>query len=502
MTVYTNTDKTAALISIEFTPVSDGNFTFFTIDNPRTNKDEIRQWITSPAAGQEIVAETIVENHPVFITRGAKPKEELLKALEERGDKFELHVAKKPFNYWKWRGMMSMIGQPLTFVSGYCKKGGGDFSVMVFAGLNMAANVVNMVFGSQKGEDTHRLHQLKNEINDDLGEHMTTLDDLLKVDEKRAELRSGPPAPKTFGQKAYDFMQRNSVSLGEIGLRYLGGISLVAPMGRWKQGLQVVARDKSLWAGLKHIRNPDIKTFRAGMGWLTGKTLAFFAKTPDPYNPEPKSVIDNIRENYLFKASTLSEMMGASYLALDRFENPNRKIILGGKEYQDYVGGVGGLLFATAFAMRMSAPYGVKQVDMEEVYAHATDTLAKTPAEKLPQLMAETAATLKEHFKEKDLAFGEIFTKLMSDMYRYHHVALDNSTTKVDAQQTVAEMPAATQEPPEPPKFAPKIANENTPLVADRVAPADLPQTHLAQTHLERVQQRHNDKLVAPHLTV
>jgi len=179
------------------------------------------------------------------------------------------------------------------------------------------------------------------------------------------------------------------------------------------------------------------------------------------------------------------ECSGSSYLAADRFRNPKRRIVLGGKEYQDFLGGIGGMLFSTAFAMRLFAPYGVKEVNMEEVYAHATDTLAKTPPEKLPQLMADTTATLKEHFKDKDIAFSEIFIRMMSDMYRYHHIALDNlgnepeeRLTKINNQDKPAE--AA-------PKHTPANAPRNplghvTPPAAshtDRIAEANEPQLQI-----------------------
>lgn len=482
MAVYKNNDASAPVTSVEFTPVSDGNFAFFHV-KPRDDKNEFKSWVTSPAIGQQIVAETIVDGERMFVTHGDKTKDELLQAIKDGGTELTLTQPERKINLWKWRGIMSMIGQPLQFISGWNKKGARDYSIIGFASLNMAANFVNLIFGAQKSDDTHRLKHIKNKMNDEFGEEVVTLDELIDVNDKRAEIRKDPPLPKSMGEKFYSFMQKNSVTFGEIGLRYFGGISLVAPLTRWKQAGKIMS-EQSVMKGLRHALNPDVKTLRAGMGWLIGKTIAFFAKTPDPYNPEPKTTLDIIREKYLFKMSTISEMMGASYLALDRFENPNRKIILGGKEYQDYLGGIGGILFATAFAMRLNAPYGVKEVNMEEVYAHATDTLAKTPPEKLPQLMADSAATLKEHFKDKDnITYSEIYTKMMTDLYRYHHVSLDNLSTPQEErisqiQKDVAgvkpspETPAATTTAPE--AEAPQTAHATAPRkLSDRVnAPA------------------------------
>ena len=438
MALYKNTAPDAAIASVEFTPVSDGNFTFFEVSSP-DKAAEVKKWVTSPDIGQEIVAETLVNGKPMLVTHGDKPKEDMLKSLEAHGDKLQLHVSKKPFNFWFWRGVLSMTGHPMQFVSGWTSKNGKDFSVVMFAVLNLTANLVNIVFGAQKSEDKNRLHLIKNQINDELGSHLTFDDgNTIPVDETRATARKDPPQPKSMGQKFHDFMQRNSVTLGEVGLRYLGGISLVAPLGRWKKGFNLAAEEKSIAKFFSHIKNPDQKTYRAGTFWLAGKTLAFFAKTPDPYKPGAKSSIEEFREKYLFQLSTVTEMMGSSYLAIDRFKNTKRRIILGGKEYQDYLGGIGGLLFSTAFAMRLSAPYGVKELNMEEVYAHAADTLAKTPPDKLPQLMADTASTLKENLKDKDVEFGQIYTKMMTDLYRYHHIALTNLGT--EPEERVASM--------------------------------------------------------------
>jgi hypothetical protein len=494
MAHFTNKKESSPIASVEFTPVSQGNFTFFHV-KPRQDKEAVKQWLTSSEMGQAIVAETVVGGETVFVTHGEKTKDQMLETMKTRGEELTSVAPTKKIDMWKWRGVMSMIGQPLQFLSGWNKKGDRDYSIIAFASLNMAANLVNMTFGAQKSDDQHRLSQVKNKLNDELGEEVSTLQELFRVDDKRAPLRKDPEGPKTSGQKFGDFMQRNSVTLGEIGLRYLGGISLVAPMTRWKGAAGVLSKEKSLAKAIAYVANPDKKTFTAGVGWLTGKTLAFFAKTPDPYNPEPKSTLDVIREKYLFKVSTLSEMAGASYLAADRFTNPKRKIILGKKEYQDYLGGIGGLLFAGAFAMRLSAPYGVKELNMEEVYAHATDTLAKTPPEKMPQLMADTAAYLTEHLKEKDVHFSEVYNQLMMDMYRYHHIALNNLATTPEqaAGQAVAASPTVEAAPDK--TVAEKPLTEKLDLKRKSIRPEDISATVASGSFTDRATQSETPKV-------
>ncbi|MDE3060295.1 MAG: hypothetical protein KGJ06_04730, partial [Pseudomonadota bacterium] len=120
----------------------------------------------------------------------------------------------------------------------------------------------------------------------------------------------------------------------------------------------------------------------------------------------------------------------------DRFANrkitfPDKSFIpssLRKQNYRDFLGGIGGAMFVAGFAIRFFAPYGTKELDMREAYAHATDTLAKTPPEKLPQLLADTAVTLKESLKDKEnITFGEIYTHMKSDLYRYHRIGLDSN---------------------------------------------------------------------------
>ena len=96
----------------------------------------------------------------------------------------------------------------------------------------------------------------------------------------------------------------------------------------------------------------------------------------------------------------------------------------------DFISGIGGVLFTIRYAMRHWAPFGVRDTNMPEIYAHVTDSLAKMPPDKLPQLLADTAADITDHFKDKHLKYGEVFNQLLIDLYRYHHIALDNLGTE------------------------------------------------------------------------
>ncbi len=492
MAVYKNLSANQPLASVEFTPVSDGNFTFFRLKAGQ-DKEAFKASLLAEPIGQKIVAETAIGGDTMFVTHGEKTKEKMLGILKEQGNDMTLTVPEKKFDAWKWRGILSMTGHPMQLASSFmlvdkfdAKKHSKipagriitvdgqkyarrpfDTAKGVFAVSNLMANVVNIAFGAQRSTDDNRLDVVKNKLNDELGESITNVGELFPADAKRADLRKEPPVPKTLGQKAHSFMQANSVTLGEVGLRYFGGVSLVFPMKweNWKGGMSKLFEGKPGEA-FKKMRNPDKFIFNAGSFWLAGKTLAFFAKAPDPYNPD-RTALDKFREEYLFKISTATEAIGSTTMAYDSYAK--RKITCGGKVSTDYLGSVGGSLFTTAFIMRLSAPYGVKDLNMEEVYAHATDTLAKTPPEQLPQLMANTAAYLTEHLKDKNVQFGEVYNKLMVDMYRYHHIALDNLGT--EPAERVASMASKHHEHAPETSAVSKIAPRKS------IAPADIAAT-------------------------
>lgn len=447
MAVYRNQRSDTSITSVEFTPVSDGNFAFFHIDSS-LKKDAVKKWLTSNAVGQEIIAETMVDGHPVLISHGDKNKDEMLKVLNDTGEKLKLHHHEKPFDYWALRGGLSIVGQSLQLASGKLRTGGIDAPTVVFAVSNLAANAMNIIFGAQKKEDLNRLRFLKSEFNHDLGDHLCAGECALpELNEKRASLRKEPPEPKTIGQKTYNFLQKYSVTFGEIGLRFFGAAALAFPVSRWGRAAgslkagkfaeaYKVARNSTLPKGVRSsaltneqlAEAPANLAHTAGMSYLGGKTLALFSKVPDPYDQEPHSWLDTFREKYVFRLSSAIEGVAATALAYKGFAK--EKITIGGKETPDFLGGTGGALFATAFLVRYFAKFGVNNVNMDELYAHVADSLAQVPPNELPQLIAESAATIKEHFKDQNMDYGKVYTQMMTDLYRYHHIALDNLGTE------------------------------------------------------------------------
>jgi len=215
--------------------------------------------------------------------------------------------------------------------------------------------------------------------------------------------------------------------------------------------------------GFKAAINKGNKyNFWVGVSYLIGKTVALFSKTPDPYNPKPHTMWDTIREKYTFRLSSVIEGVAASTLIYDRLKNQKITLVKGGKTYPDFLGATGGGLFVSGFLIRLFAKFGVKEVNMDELNAHISDSLAKVPADKLPQAIAETTAFIKEHFKDKQTnayhkmrvketpEFGQIYNHLVTDLYRDHGISVMPQLTNNKPQATtIAAVPAATTPVPE-----------------------------------------------------
>lgn len=425
MAVYKNYNHASPLTAVEFTPVSDGNFSFFYVDSPMKTEG-VKRWLSSPEVGQEIIAETRVEGHPVLVTHGDKTQNQLLQTLAAHGDKLELHHHPKPFNVWLLRGMFGFSGQVGQLISSitsgkiHTEKGGINIGLFVFSISNLIANAMSMTFGAQKLDDVHRLRFLKEQFNHQITTHLPAGDTPPNIDENRLELRKDEEPPKNISEKFEGFIRRNSVRISEVVLRYFGAFALAFPANKWKQGWAKL-NEGSLTEAFHAAKNPLKVHHYLGLTYLTGKTLAFVSKTPDPYNPKPHTFVDTLREKVTFRLGGLMEAAAGGVFAWYGFSK---------KPKPDYAAGIGGVLFSLGYLTRYFAKFGVRDINMKELNAHITDSIAKLPPAQLPQMMADTAASLKEHLKDKSVDFGQLFTQMMVDLYRYHHIALDNLGTE------------------------------------------------------------------------
>lgn len=467
-TFYENRRQGAAIAGAELPPETEGNAFFFHL-NPQADKEAVKAWLAGEA-GQEIVSDTQMGDHALIVTRSTKTRDEFLGAAKNHGEDFQIPVVKKKFNPWAWRGYTSILGQSLQLTSSFMTKSGTTADRVAIGGFavsNLIANITNITVGSQKKSDPHQLRMLKEEFNKKLAAYLPQGETLPGVEEKHAELRHEPK--KTGKEKAKDVVRQYSVSGGEIGLRIFGATSLAFPVTK------LIARGKSLITGSAQGRNDSLKnpnpvTYKAGLITLLGKFTSLCSKEPDPYNPKPPTFLDKIREKITFRASSIIEAIGAYMMMMDRFKN--QKIEINGRPIRDYPGGIGNAVFIGGYAVRLFAPYGSLEVNMKELTAHLSDSLAKVPREKLPELVAQTAIDLKHHFKEKAPDLSKLYLDLAADLKNHHNIELPATMAPAAPKEETPGRQFASEDLKKSQKPVPPVLAYQDRVAASEAAPA------------------------------
>lgn len=441
MALYANSKKDAVIESVEFASNASGHLTFLHVKKDAP-KDEVRQWLQ--AQGQTIIGETSTS----VIARGNRPPQEMLQLLASRGDDLQQVVKPKKFDPWQVRSVLGFTGQMLQFISSFigpAKPGKTgimsrlDPELMAFSTANLTANLVTFAYGAQRHDDTHQLRFLKRQINDKLAPQLSTTEQPLEVDDKRYALRDDPAKKNQFNE----FMKRNSVNVGELGLRYFGVFNFASPLRNWPSAIKA-----GQVPPLDRMDNGNL-TLRAitGISSIAGKTLALGSKAPDAFSPEKHTWLDTVREKFTFLGGSIIEAGAFALLIVDAFFGTGREggtvkpnswlgLKQGGRlTAKSWLSGIGAVLFTTGYLVRTTAKYGTLTVDLDELYAHASDMLAKAPREKIPQLLAETAADLAEHFKKhkqekKELSYGVIYSGIAADLEKHHQIKISDVKAK------------------------------------------------------------------------
>lgn len=429
--LYRSSKPTSPVRAVEFAATPEGNLSFYYL-GWKQDKAAVREWLESPTMSGHVVAETTVNGKSVLVVHDAMQPSETIASVQAKYGHFVLDKKPAKLDPWVMRGVLSTVGQLMQLSSGILQKGAPDAATIGFAVTNLAANGINIIYGAQESEDKHRQRFLKEKLNGAMTPHLKPDEALPDVNDKRAAAREEKHGVVGgAGNAVHNFLKSSSVWFGEIGLRYLGSLILIFPLAKWKGGFKELGRG-SLDGAWSAAKNPDAFTRNAGIGWLMGKNIAFFSKAPDPYNPKEHTAIDTFRERFTFPIASVIEAMGAGTMAYDRLAN--RKISFN-KPYlpasvrhitsRDWIGGIGGIIFTIAFAFRIFAPYGTKEINLKEMEAHATDALAKIDPSQMPQMMATSAATLTEHLGKRPGHFGQIYAQMQHDLKQYHGIDIN-----------------------------------------------------------------------------
>lgn len=406
---YRSHSPDSAIETVEFSTLDGQNYCFFTL-RKGADARALTAKLHAPPLAQEIISHSDAEN--LLVSRGSAPPQSVIQELSGMGEALaQVLPPSRKFDPWVWRGITSLVGQSLMITSSFMGTGQkSDRSALFgFAALNLMANICNITFGAQEKPDPAQLRLLKQKVNQDILAAGGNPSSLPGIDDDRLALR--PPEPKTFGQRSYEFLQKYSVSGGEIGLRTIGAASLAFPLTRKATG------------GYTIVKNTNPVTFYAGLATLAGKFISLASVEPDPYSAEPPGLIRRLRERVTFPLSSVVEGVASGFMTHDRFTR--QKITWGGKTMRDYPGAIGNAVFVGGYGIRLAAPYGSLQVQIPELAAHMADCLATLPPEKIPGQLAEMCHHLARHFEGKqDVSLGQIYTQATKELARQHHIHL------------------------------------------------------------------------------
>jgi hypothetical protein len=444
MTVYGNRKNNALLTQVEFAETPSMRHVILHLrDNAAA--ELFKQKLLASDTGLALEAESHLGNTKLLVLASRLTRPQVFDWLEQQGDRFELVQKKQKIDPWIIRSVLGFGGQTLQLTSSLMRPNGRlDPTLFIFATANMTANIINFFYKAQDLKDPHRLRFLKEQVNRSLVPHLTSGAQAIAVDDERKALRE-----KTIERSGIDgFLRRHSVNVGELGLRYLGAFGLAVPYEKYFGNGQYA---NNWWGRILKGKLPELNgnPLRQWTGLLSmgGKTLALGSKFDDPYNPSKRSWLDGIREKFTFVTGGLVEAGAFSLLAYDAFfktripehkEDINKvrgikwpkKIANwlrvpqhenGMHLTRDWLGGVGAAMFVTGYIVRSWAKYGERSTDMKELYAHASDMLAQLPPEKIPQILADTAADICANFKgDKPIDFSTVYAALAQDLERYH----------------------------------------------------------------------------------
>lgn len=464
MGFYVNKHSEKGTRTLEIKGDGGNVYAFFHVSNPQDAQALIAS-VHEAAPAMQLESRYEASGQTRLIFKGNESEAGFIDAINRAGYRFGVEKISAPMNPWVVRSILGFAGQTLQLVSSYLRPSGKiDTATRLFAASNLMANTINLVYKGQEDEDPHQLRYLKESSNKVLEPALGKETQPISPDESRIAARGVSDVNHGITHTVNDFLKRNSVTVGEIGLRYFGAFGLAYPPKFWGKHDKIITR------------NPSSLRAYTGLSSIFGKTVALTSKIEDPYNPKPLSWLDIFREKYSFIAGGLVEITSYSALAYDCFANtkPGTKgeshgIVIRGKQYRDWLGAVGAAMFVLGYISRLWAPYGKRHVNMPELYAHVSDNLSQLAPEDVPAAMTAVAQNLYDHFrKEKGHthSFGDIYLAILRD-FQQHHAMVRTEEKSFNSNQLINSAQHKTSMP-NPTVTHGEITGVLTPEVADK----------------------------------
>lgn len=407
MGVYVNANTHAAIRCMEIEPTAQGNQTVLYLRDDSVRADICKKIEKAPI-GQTVLSQTSVDGNPVLITRGTNNVQQLLSSLASEGT-WQMRTEHQKVDPWKIRAGLGLLGQALV-MRGSFKRAGPlgkpalNTEQLFFALSNITANFINIGYGASRGSDDNQLRHLKQEVNNDLSDRLD-LDKQISASDDRTALRENP-RPKNYVGQFHDFMRARSSQIS-IGLRYFGAFNLA------KTG--IVEESRSVGNLFNTSKVTDSTRYAAGLSLIGGKTIALSGKTDDPFDSKPKTGLDKLREKF-FVGGGMMEAAAFAALAVTNIQKEG---------VADKYFAAGNAVFVLAYLARSQAKLGTRDLDMNELYAHVADSVAKLPEDEQAQTVADITGMLKTHFGlSRDISFTEIYEGITNDLHKNHGISV------------------------------------------------------------------------------
>ena len=422
--------------------------------------------------GQKVVAESNINGDSVLVTQLTKSKQEVLAGLATSGNNFEAH--KEPNRAglgfvekqgWTIRSSTSLVAQCLQILSslnphfGWNSKGnieedtvksGNNAALLGFAISNLTANLMNRMFGGEKIDDALGFKKVndttESEVNRFLpdGNKFELPADKQGNNQFKTAYMTPEELEKSKPNPTMDWLRKNSVGFGEIGLRMIGTFAMICSPDKWKDGIETLFKTGSATKAFNEAKVKDNTTFYSGLIIMTGKLIGLLASAKDKLAP-PTSPAEKFAQDAAWTISSGVEFVGTMPMLAAAVTN--KKMIIGGeygtvesgkdKGKTVYLGGgttvvdptsvAAQILNASAYPVKAILPKAEKYFDLAETQARQVRGALKLheagQGDKICEVMARVTSDITEQMGAKSPGFANLFSDVLQKLEKHHGIS-------------------------------------------------------------------------------